>query len=256
MARILNFESQLGRKLDIVHYFYRWGTIFPTWRERWDLAGGRIPLISWAGYDTDAIRWGRQDAVIRARADGVKGLGQPVFLRWLWEMDGRRARCYVTSPSSFIAAWRHIWTIFHDRGATNAAFVWCPTDWGWVTGNPARYYPGDGYVDWLCADGYNWAPGKPGAPWASFVSIVTPFYTWAKGKGKPIMIGEYGCQERRPGDKAHWVDSARNAMETRFPKIRAVVYFDQLKDYDWRIHTSGSSFFAFKRMGRDPYFNP
>src|SRR3954447_9502945 len=48
------FEKRIGRKLDIDHYFY-WTTSqqpcageFPRKsREGWDIAGGRLPLVSW-----------------------------------------------------------------------------------------------------------------------------------------------------------------------------------------------------------------
>ena len=42
-------EQQIGRTLDINHNFYPWDEVFPTEVERWDLASGRIPMISWNG---------------------------------------------------------------------------------------------------------------------------------------------------------------------------------------------------------------
>ncbi len=252
----LSLEASLGRTLDITQYYYSWGDSFPTWRETWNLSSGRIPMISWGGYNTDAIANGSQDSVIRARADAVKALAQPVFVRWLWEMDGTWTAQWVKSPSSFIAAWRHIYTVFKNRGATNATFVWCPTAWGFQSGAAQKYYPGDAYVDWMCADGYNWAPGRPGAKWRTLSQIIQSFYTWALPHGKPLMLGEYGCQERSAGEKATWIDQARSALKTSFPGIRAVVYFDSATMYDWRVHTSTSAFAAFQSMARDPYFNP
>jgi beta-mannanase len=255
-AEYTTLETRLGRGLDIGHYYYQWGAAFPTWRETWHVQSGRIPLISWAHYDTDAIRSGSQDAVIRARADAVRDFGSPVFLRPLWEMDGDWTRSWIRSPQSFIDAWRHIVTIFRSRGATNATFVWCPTAWGFATGEAQQYYPGSAYVDWVCADAYNWAPGRPGAKWRSLSEAVQPFYTWALTMGKPMMLGEYGCQERGAGEKAAWFNQAQSDLKASFPAIRAVVYFDAATRYDWRVDTSSSSFAAFKAMGADPYFNP
>ncbi len=252
----LRLESQIGRTLDITHYFYQWKDVFPTWREPWHLSSGRIPMISWAGWYTNQIISGSQDAIIRARADGVKALGQPVFVRWLWEMDGTWTQNYVQSPSNFIAAWRRIHSIFRTRGATNAAFVWCPNAWGWMNGQATKYYPGDQYVDWVCADGYNWNPGKPNTVWRDFAWIFKPFYDWAVARGKPIMVGEYGVQERASGEKGGWIAKARNDIKALFPSLDAVVYYDELRLYDWRLDTSTSSMTAFAQMAQDPYFNP
>lgn len=251
----LNLERQLGRSLDIAQIFYGWSSPFPTWWETWQSSGGRIPLLAWAGYNTDSVANGSQDAVIRARADALRAFGRPVFLRWLSEMDGSANRTIVRSPSSFISAWRHIYSVFQSRGATNVSFVWCPTAWGFVSGQAAQYYPGSAYVDWVCTDGYNWAPGRAGDKWRSFTQIFQAFYDWGMTTGKPLMLAEYGCQEGASGQKAAWFNGARNDLRTRFPGIRAVVYFDTLRTYNWRVATSSSSLNAFKAMGLDTHFN-
>ncbi len=251
----LELEEALGRTLAIGHYYYRWTDRFPTWRERWHLRKGRIPMISWAGYDTDAVARGAQDGLIRRRADAVKELGRPVFVRWLWEMDGDSRSSIVQSPSSFIAAWRRIHSIFRARGATNATFVWCPTAWGFETGEAQRYYPGDRYVDWICADGYNWAPGRPGARWRPLYRIFDAFYRWGVGRDKPMMIGEFGCQERERREKANWLSDTATTLAARFPEIDAVLYFDTVSKYDWRVDTSRSSMSAFRRLAQDPHLS-
>ncbi len=194
--------------------------------------------------------------MIRARADAVKSFGEPVFLRPMWEMDGDWTKTWVKSPASFIAAWRRIHGIFRSRGATNATFVWCPTAWGFATGKAQSYYPGNEYVDWVCSDPYNWAPGRPGAEWRSLAQAAQPFYDWGLATGKPLMLGEYGCQERTSGEKAAWFNQARADLKSRFPAIRALVYFDSFTAYDWRVDTSSSSLSAFRAMSADPYFNP
>lgn len=249
-------ETKLGRVLDVAQYYYDWSASFPTWRETWHVQSGRIPMMSWGHYNTDAVRGGSQDSVIRARADAVKAFGYPVFIRPMWEMDGDWTATWVKSPASFIAAWRRIHGIFRDRGATNATFVWCPTAWGFASGEAQTYYPGNAYVDWVCSDPYNWAPGRPGATWRSLAQAMEPFYKWGITTGKPLMLGEYGCQERASGEKASWLNQARSDLKSRFPAVRAVVYFDSFTKYDWRVDTSSSAFTAFRSMGVDPYFNP
>src|SRR5687768_6641508 len=73
--------------------------------------------------------------------------------------------------------------------------------------------------------------------------------------GKPMMVGEYGVQERQSGEKAQWFRDARTTLKTTMSGIAAVVYFDALKSYDWRVVTSKTSYAAYTEMARDPYFN-
>jgi hypothetical protein len=255
-------EQQLGRRFDISQEYYSWGKSFPTWRQGWDLDQGRIPLISWSAVKTTAVNAGTHDAYIRARADGVKALGAPIFLRWFSEMDGDYQKEEAVSPSAFITAWRRIYNIFNNRGATNVVWVWCPTAWGFERGTAGAWYPGDQYVDWICTDGFNWAPKREGATWRSFESVFQAFYNWGSAHGKPLMVGETGTEEDplRPGRKAQWVLDARNALKMRMPNIKAFVYFDTKRThetgttFDWRMNTTPGALQAFRGMAQDQYF--
>jgi hypothetical protein len=253
-ALIEDMESRLGRKLAVDHYYNHWNADFPNWREPWDHAHGRIPFISWAKASTVLVNTGRYDRIIRERAAGLKALDGPVLLEWFWEMDGNRNRHIARSPASFIAAWRRIHDIFRTEGADNVAFVWCPNAWGFVTGEAPRWYPGDEYVDWICANGYNWAPGRQGDDWRSFEEIFRSFYDWGVQRGKPLLVGEYGVQERRPGEKAQWLEQARATLKEHFPAIKALTYFDSKRKHNWKVTTSTSAFAAYRDMGLDPYF--
>jgi hypothetical protein len=246
--RLLSMESSMGGKLDVDHTYTAWTSTFPDWREAWDTLNGRVPFVSWASASTAAVNSGRYDGMIRQRAADVKAAGYPIMLEWFWEMDGARNRHVAGSPASFIAAWKRIHTIFARAGATNVSWVWCPNAWGFANGEAPKFYPGDAYVDWICADGYNWAPGRRGDQWRSFEWTFQPFYDWAAGRGKPLMIGEFGVQERKPGEKAQWLKDAGIALKTKFPAIKAVVYFNVHKVYNWRIDTSSSSRAAFRAM--------
>lgn len=250
-------EADAGRPFDIRLYYHPWDDEFPTWREPYDFAKGRYPLISWGCEDVDKILDGTHDALIDARADGLRELGKPLFLRWCWEMDGDRPEKSkkVKSPEKFIAAWRYIWGRLHARGADNVVRVWCPNARGFKTGNAQPFYPGDEWVDWICTDGYNWSPGRK-EDWRSFVEIFDDFYTFGVGRKKPLMIGEWGVQEREPGDKAQWIADAHAAVRDKLPAIAAVVVFAVTQAFDWRVTTSPDSYEAFNTWARDPYFNP
>jgi hypothetical protein len=262
---VSSLESAIGRKLDIVQHYYSWTNTFPSGLEQWDIAGGRTPLVSWAGASLDAIVSGTYDAMIRARADGMRALGSPVFLRWCWEMNGNWSTCDGThnnspgttnGPDKFVAAWRHIHDIFTAQGATNVVWVWSPNDqdvpsdsWNRYT----NYYPGDGYVDWVGIDGYNWGTTRSWASWTSFASLFAGVYATYAAR-KPIIIAETASAEQG-GSKAQWITDTREAIQSRFPAIAGFVYFDVLKENDWRPASSSTAFDAYVKMGADPYFH-
>jgi len=256
-AAVQDLERQIGRSLDIDNNFYAWDDAFPTEIERWDLQSGRIPMMSWNGKNVQSsdIAAGRYDAMIRQRAKATKALGRPVLIRWFWEMDGNKKSGFAGSPDQYVAAWRHIVTLFRSEGADNVRWVWCPNASAFNDGTAQTYYPGDDFVDWTAADGYNWAPGRAGDDYRSFDDIFGGFYGWARLQNKPIMVAEFGVQERKPGEKAQWILTARDSIKNSFPMIRAAVYFDSNKDYDWSLTTSDSALAAFRQMANDPWFN-
>ncbi len=250
MNRVLDVEKLIGDKLDLDHAYAAWTSTWPGWKAKWDVEHGRVPFVSWAKASTSTINSGRYDGMIKQRAKAVRDFGHPILLEWFWEMDGARNRHIAKSPASFIAAWKRLHKIFDQAGATNVSWVWCPNAWGFATGEAQKYYPGDKYVDWICANGYNWAPARKGDEWRSFEHVFKPFYDWAAGRGKPLMIGEFGVQERRSGEKAQWLRDAADVLKTRFTEIKAIVYFNVKKRYDWRISTS-SARSAFRHLARE-----
>jgi hypothetical protein len=258
---ISGMETELGRKLDIDNHYYTWLQNFPTWRDQWDITEGRIPMISWMGGDTIQTYNGKFDTMIAQRADAIKALGAPVFLRWFWEADGDRASKAqpAHSPPDYIKAWRHIHSIFDAHGVTNAVWVWCPVSLNFYRGTAQPFYPGDDVVDWICADGYNWAPHKAGTRYESFQELFQAFYDFGVGHNKPLMVGETGVQELQSGDKAKWLAAAHISVMRHYPNIEAFLYFDTVnangQGYVWDLHSSPSAFQAYKDMANDPYFN-
>jgi hypothetical protein len=256
-AEFEQLENDTGRKMDVRNYYYPFDDPFPTWREDYDFAHGRYPLISWGCHDVDEILAGQWDALIDQRGAALAALEKPLFLRWCWEMDGDRPEKSkkVKSEEKFIEAWRYLWKRVYDQGATNVVRVWCPNARGFKQGVAQPFYPGDEWVDWVCTDGYNWAPGRK-EDWRSFVEIFDESYQFAVSRYKPLMIGEWGAQERGPGDKAAWIAEAQLAAREKLPAIAAVLVFSVDHLFDWRVTTSPESYEAFKEWARDPYFNP
>jgi beta-mannanase len=201
---------------------------------------------------------GSQDRLIRRDADLLHALGKPVLLEWFWEMDLHRYDSLTKSPATFISAWRHLHDVFDRRGASNVKFVWCPSAAGFESGDAQRYYPGNRYVDWVCADGYNWGSVRSSRPWRSFVEIFRSFYRWGStATSKPLMVGEAGTAEGAPGQKASWLSHASRGIHRRLPRLRAVVYFDSRdtsNHWNWRTTSSATARSAFINWARRTYF--
>ena len=259
-------ETRMGRRLAIDSHYEHWGWHFPGWVGAWDLRNGRIPMFSGFAFSTASINSGREDSYIRSMAGAVRSLGGPVLLRWFHEMDARPRAALAGTPARFVRAWRRIVTIFRRHHVQNAKWVWCPNASGFSTGRAQRFYPGDHYVDWICADGYNWSPllpgGETGGRWRSPREILGAFYRWARVRGKPLMVGETGAQEGPLGRKALWIDRLGDTVQQRFPRIKAMIYFDAVGGsnsggtFDWRLGTTRSSMGAWVRLGKAAWFHP
>jgi hypothetical protein len=259
-SAIAAFEHTIGRKLAINNLYVPWTAPMPTATCRWDLGRGSIPMISWAAAPTDRVAAGGDDDQIRAQAIQLKALEGPVLLRWFAEMDLPENQADAISPAAYVAAWRHMHGIFTSAGAANVRWVWCPNASGFSEATAQAYYPGKAYVDWIGADGYNWAPVLAHARWTTFEQIFSPFYRWGLSAAKPMLVAEFGTVEGAPGAKAAWFAQADRVLKTRFPAIRAVIYFESDHQnfgqyFDWRVTTSPSALAAFRTFAQDPYFN-
>jgi beta-mannanase len=155
--------------------------------------------------------------------------------------------------------WRHVHDVFARAGATNVTWVWCPNvEYSSSIKPLATLYPGDGYVDWTCLDGYNWGAGVSG--WLPFATLFGPTYdlvTRTIAPSKPLMIAETASSESG-GSKAAWIsDMLGTQLPTRFRNVAAVMWFDKYDDsMDWPIETSPAAQAAFAAAIRSPYYAP
>jgi hypothetical protein len=281
MRSVAKFEAHAGKRLSILHFGAPWyigGAPHPfapllmsSLREH-----GAIPMVTWASWDLSNgdtanqpafalshIIDGTYDAFITAWAAGARAWGHPFFLRFDHEMNGQwypwDEGQNGNTPGQFVAAWRHVHDLFTSVGATNVTWVWCPN-----TEHPGSLpldglYPGDSYVDWTCVDSYN-VGTNPLAPevWRSFGDGVGPTYRKLKALAptKPVMVGETASTEVG-GSKAGWIRAALSNLPTRFPDIKALVWFDwSAGGRDWPIESSASAQAAFAEGISDPHFAP
>ena len=220
IAAVQTFENQLGRPIRIVHVYHQWGKPFPDEADTYFANHGKILLLTWGGSpDTQAIIAGQDDAMIRRTAEAIKALGHPVMLEFRHEMDRPNVQAFIHGPADYIKAWDYIRAIFAAAGTTNVSWVWCPTGLGFADGRAQPFYPGDGEVDWVCADIYATSVAQ------SLSAAAAPFLAWARHHDKPVIIGEFGVLGGHPGAWPAWLTAAGQLPESDH-QIKAMVYFD------------------------------
>jgi hypothetical protein len=253
-----------GKTISLVHVLRMWPSSFPALTLDHMRGDGVIPLINWASVGIrdnsggQSITSGYWDNYITAWAQAAAKWGHPFFLRFDWEMNGPWFDWGVgnngTTAADYVAAWRHVHDIFIEAGAWNASWVWCPNiDTGGALAPlfPAAgssLYPGDSEVDWTGLDGYN--PG--GTSWTSFTNLFQATYITIAHHvpSKPMVVAEvastsYGGTASN-GGKAGWISDMFVALETLFPNVYAVSWFDQCVKgpggmSDWPLEVSVSA---------------
>ncbi len=237
MEPVYDLEQSLGRRLDIVHWFMNWDHTYDGRLVEEAATGGRIPLISWQPHRQTVgdIAAGRYDDYIRSWAHGLRSAHTTVYLRPFPEMNGDWVP-WNGQPDLFRKAWIRTVDLFRSEGADNVRWVWSPN----ITDGPTtpenameRYYPGDAYVDVLALDGYNWGTVRDWSSWRSYEDIFAQPYERVAAIGpQPVWLAEFASTSEG-GDKAEWIREM--LASTAFPRITALVWFNENKEGDWRI---------------------
>lgn len=174
----------------------------------------------------------KDDDYLRRFADDLYASGAKIFLRFASEMNGPWTN-YHGDPELYVEKWRMLTEVLRDR-APNVAMVWCP----YTTPEApiASYYPGDEWVDWVGVNMYsvsyfNQRSGQPAfhVKPRDLIQFVYDEYS----DRKPIMIGEYGTSHFSALESAflvdyavHNIESLYSDLETRFPRVKAINYFN------------------------------
>jgi hypothetical protein len=217
---------------------------------------------------------GHHDDYITQWATDARDHGGPIILRFAHEMNGKwypwSLDRYDNSPERFRMAWQHIWRIFRDVDASNVKFMWSPARedcQGCLTEiDYEDFYPGNRFVDYLGLNAYNSARSQ----WRTLASTLErPIYrlrqvsqTRSFPHGKPIILGEVGSNHVG-GSKAAWLTDGYQDVFRRWPRVKAIVYFDvdmtqrSRKDPDWRLvwPSDGSAARAYQELSALPRFS-
>ena len=276
-----NFETNIAQKgMSIIAWGAPWeypaGTMlgFQTSYFNNVRAHGSIPMLDWGSwaccganqpkYKLTNITRGDFDAFITQWAKDAKKWGYPFFLRFNWEMNGNwqfpwSAQLNGNTARDYINAWRHVRRIFDRVGARNVTWVWAPNISTWNTLPMAQVYPGGAYVDWIGLDGYNWSSHQS-MPWLNFSQVISGDRALVSNSqnsyneitrlapGKPLIITEFATVEAGDGgaQKAQWITSAMDSIINRYPRIKAVVWFNWADGgMSWPVESTQASRQAF-----------
>ncbi|MBV9773541.1 MAG: hypothetical protein JO040_06300 [Gemmatimonadetes bacterium] len=232
--------------------------------------------LRWAGGPRtgvlDPIAAGRGDAELARVARQVATLGSVVLVEPAWEMNGNWDYAWqgvsngnAGAPARYRQAWRHVVEVFRREGATNVRWVFNPnvgnpltnaatgsSHWNWY----GNYYPGDEYVDYVGAHGFN-APRLWGGAWQTpsamldgagadhMLSDLARRYP-----SKPIIIGEFATDEGSGDDKARWIRDAYAQLRSA-PNVVGAVWFNMDKETNWRVDSTPAALQAYRDAMRD-----
>jgi mannan endo-1,4-beta-mannosidase len=207
---------------------------------------GVIPFVQIDPTDASvaAIAAGAYDDYLRSYADSIADFRHPVVIGFGHEMN---APWYTwgyghVPPSTFVAAWRHIVTLFRHQGADNVTWLWTLQADEKGTGPVASWWPGEQYVTWIGIDGYYYRPSD------TFASVFGTTIDQVRAfTDKPVLLSE----------AAVGPDAGQSAkIQNLFDGMRqygtlGLVWFDKTKhggiyQQDWRIEDSETAEISFR----------
>lgn len=256
------FEEHAGKKVGIVHWGQPWGQLDSNALAAVKSRGAVSLLDHGIGSTTlQAVAEGGQDAVIDAWAQKAKSFGSEIIYRPWWEFNGT---WYAWGRSPYyVAAWRRLYSRVKAI-APNVKFLWCPNVMWDTASDPAAWFPGESYVDYVGMDGYNAGPLK-NTSWKSATAVFGPTYTKLRGLAptKDIIIAETASTEQGAPSgtsKAAWIaDFLGPVIQEQMPAVKAVCWFNWPiveggKTMDWPIESSSAAQAAFKAGIASAYF--
>ena len=239
------FARAIGRQPNIVPYYSHWFESFNVSFAAAAREHGAVTLVQIAPRDVSVagIASGQYDTYLRSYALAVKGFGSRVILSFGHEMNGYWYSWGYrhTSPAVFVAAWRHVVNLFRAEGVRNVTWLWTVNIVGLPNRapNPAPWWPGPSYVDWVGIDGYYRSSDE------LFSSVFGPTVADVRElTSDPIIIAETAAQVS-DGQSAKIADLFAGVHTFG---LLGFVWFDQ-DDYSlsspgqiqrWRISSPGA----------------
>jgi mannan endo-1,4-beta-mannosidase len=243
---IAEFGSIAGRQPNLAEYFSGWAEPFEAKFAEMLRSHSVIPFIQIDPTDASirSIAAGDYDDYLKAYADAVTDFGTPVVIGFGHEMN---APWYPwgyghVSPATFVAAWRHLVTVFHHEGADNVTWLWTIQADGRNTGPVANWWPGSKYVTWIGIDGFYSRPTD------SFAKVFGQTISQVRAFTKtPVLLAETAV-----GPAAGQFIEIQDLFQGMVAnKMLGLVWFDVdqnhgLYQQDWRLEDSPTAATSFR----------
>jgi mannan endo-1,4-beta-mannosidase len=243
---ITQFAQTAGKPPNLVGYYSGWAEPFQTSFAEQAHAHGAIPYVQIdpTQASVPGIARGVYDIYLRTYADSVRDYGHAVVIGFGHEMNTSRYSWGYghVRPQVFVAAWRHIVTLFRGQGADNVTWLWTINQEGNGTGPAADWWPGSAYVTWVGIDGYYYRPSDTFA--TVFGDTITRVRIFSN---KPILLSETAV-----GPAAGQFAKINNLFDgMRRYKTLGLVWFDIAQSdgilhQNWRIEDSNQAKAAFR----------
>jgi hypothetical protein len=248
-AGVTAFTTATGVRPRLVVYYSGWWEHFQTNFATTAAKHGAVPLVQIdpTNIKLAAIASGKYDSYLISYAAAVGRYREPVILSFGHEMNGIWFSWGYrhTNPAVFVAAWRHIVTLFRAVGTPNVTWLWTvniiKTRNGQIQ-SPAAWWPGNSFVNWVGIDGYYLKPSWKFAPMFGPTIAAVRELTSA-----PILISETSAAP---------IANQQKKIPDLFAGIRTYgllgfVWFNAVASYDYRIN--GSAAIAAFRQGAKAY---
>jgi mannan endo-1,4-beta-mannosidase len=187
-APIAGFAKAAGRQPNLAGYFSGWVEPFNTAFADTLRQHGVIPFVQIDPTDASiaAIAAGTYDDYLKLYAESVRDFRHSVVIGFGHEMN---ASWYSwgyghVAPATFVAAWRHLVTVFRQQGADNVTWLWCVEAAGPGIGPVRDWWPGAQYVTWIGIDNFFYRPSQ------TFATVFGHTISQIRSFGKPVLLSE------------------------------------------------------------------
>jgi mannan endo-1,4-beta-mannosidase len=233
-AGVSAFTGATGVSPDVITYYSGWLEPFQAGFAASVAKHGAVPLvqINPTGVSLASIAAGQYDSYLTTYAEAVGSYRRPVILGFGHEMNGDWYSWGYrhTSPAVFVAAWRHIVTVFRGLGVRNVTWLWTTNIMVPLGGipSPSPWWPGKSYVTWVGIDGYYYNPSL------TFATLFGPTIAAVRELTRdPILIAETAASPAT--DQAGKIADLFSGI--RLYGLLGFVWFDAFADRDWRLNS-------------------
>jgi hypothetical protein len=187
---------------------------------------------SWAN-----VANGGQDANIKRWANALKG--KNIMVSFSHEPMAKQ-NIHMGSASTFIAAFKHVVSVFNKQGSTSVKWVWNVTSHSFRVKSSAseygaKWYPGDAYVDYVAGESYNRI--NCGGKDTSFASQIKEIFAFANQHHKKFVAAEFASNAY--SGRAAWINAAHSYIGSHKSQFAGAFYYNPTHSMcNWHLSTS------------------